>query len=138
MKIDIKQIPPEGLILEETSSAKDLDLEAPNINFSEPVRIKVQVYRVTNTVTLNVEVKSKIGTVCSRCLAEFSLDLDRRLNFSYPIQKIQCYIDPGEDIRQEIILDYPLKPLCKSDCKGLCQQCGGDLNRGECSCKTKS
>lgn len=135
MKIKINQISPEGMTLEEVSSAKDLDLEASSINFSEPVNIKAQVYRITNAVTINMELKSKIRTVCSRCLTEFNITIDRKLNFSYPIQKRQDYIDPDEDIRQEIILDYPLKPICKSGCKGLCPKCGKNLNQGPCGCQ---
>lgn len=37
-------------------------------------------------------------------------------------------------IREQIILAIPLQPLCKTSCKGLCQQCGKDLNEGPCGC----
>lgn len=136
MKININQIPAEGMFLEEVSSARDLDLEAANINFLEPINIKAEVYKITNAVTISLKLKSRIRIICSRCLAEFDKALDRNFNFSYPIQKMQDYINPDQDIREEIILDYPLKPLCKIDCKGLCPQCGKDLNQGKCSCKS--
>ena len=37
-------------------------------------------------------------------------------------------------IRQEVILAVPFSPQCKADCRGLCPQCGTDLNLGACGC----
>lgn len=39
-------------------------------------------------------------------------------------------------ISSEILIDWPMKVLCKEDCKGICRQCGKDLNTGECGCDT--
>ncbi len=35
---------------------------------------------------------------------------------------------------EEFVLSLPVKPLCRPDCKGLCPQCGKNLNTGSCSC----
>ena len=40
-----------------------------------------------------------------------------------------------EEIREEFVLSFPTKHLCHEDCKGLCQDCGADLNVEECKCK---
>jgi uncharacterized protein len=37
---------------------------------------------------------------------------------------------------EQLQLNVPMKPLCRPDCKGLCQECGADLNEGACSCGT--
>ncbi len=37
-------------------------------------------------------------------------------------------------ISEQIVLEVPMKPVCREDCKGLCSQCGADLNLGPCSC----
>ena len=39
-------------------------------------------------------------------------------------------------IREQIILMVPLKPLCREDCRGLCPNCGANLNLESCDCKT--
>lgn len=44
------------------------------------------------------------------------------------------YIDLAEMLSEQIELQIPLRPLCKTDCKGLCPTCGTDLNRGRCAC----
>jgi len=45
-------------------------------------------------------------------------------------------IDLAPQVWEEIVLAAPVKVLCREDCAGLCPQCGADLNRGRCSCRT--
>ncbi len=39
-------------------------------------------------------------------------------------------------INSEILLNLPMKVLCREDCKGICTMCGKDLNEGQCGCDT--
>lgn len=39
-----------------------------------------------------------------------------------------------ELVNTEITVNLPMKVLCKADCKGICRQCGKDLNMGSCEC----
>ena len=39
-------------------------------------------------------------------------------------------------IGNELLINWPMKVLCKDDCKGICKQCGKDLNLGDCGCDT--
>ena len=43
-------------------------------------------------------------------------------------------IDLGPLVRDAIVLELPMAPLCREDCAGLCPQCGADRNDGECGC----
>ena len=43
-------------------------------------------------------------------------------------------LDTNELAKSEILLHWPMKILCKDDCKGLCSKCGADLNYEECGC----
>lgn len=43
-------------------------------------------------------------------------------------------IDLSELVRQLLVLNLPARSLCRPDCRGLCAQCGADLNHGECRC----
>jgi len=45
-------------------------------------------------------------------------------------------LDVEDLIYSEILLNLPTKVLCRKDCKGICRQCGKDLNEGECGCDT--
>ncbi|MBU0679579.1 MAG: DUF177 domain-containing protein [Verrucomicrobia bacterium] len=44
-------------------------------------------------------------------------------------------MDLTEDIREAVLLKVPNFPLCSSQCKGVCLQCGQDLNAGTCACE---
>ena len=43
-------------------------------------------------------------------------------------------IDFRDSIQEQIILAFPMRPLCRENCSGLCPNCGSDLNKGECGC----
>jgi len=44
-------------------------------------------------------------------------------------------VDLTEAVRQNVLLALPMVTICREDCKGLCPQCGQDLNLGSCECK---
>lgn len=44
------------------------------------------------------------------------------------------YVDLSEVLTEHLQLQVPFQPLCKEDCKGMCAQCGADLNVGRCAC----
>jgi ribosomal protein L32 len=50
----------------------------------------------------------------------------------YPI--VDDTIDLGPMVRDAIVLELPMAPLCRDDCRGLCPQCGADRNESECGC----
>ena len=136
MKIRIAQVTPEGINLEEDVLASDLDLETDTVKFSARLNIKANASRITNVVSVSLSLSGLILLICSRCLNEFKMKLDKKLKLNYPVEKDQRVIDRAPDIREEIILDYPMQPLCIVNCKGLCPQCGKNLNEGGCSCAT--
>lgn len=43
-------------------------------------------------------------------------------------------LDVGEEIRETLLLELPMTPRCREDCRGLCPVCGADLNEGPCGC----
>ena len=59
-------------------------------------------------------------------------------NNSYQIALMNSdVIDITEIVEKAIISTLPIKRLCKEDCKGLCQSCGANLNKEECSCNNE-
>ena len=47
-----------------------------------------------------------------------------------------CQLKVEDLIKSEIVMNWPMKVLCKPDCKGICKQCGHNLNEGDCGCDT--
>lgn len=127
MRIDLKKIPPDGLKLEVTEQVEIL-------NINKPVDVLVFINRTGNTLLINGDIKAKVDSICSRCLKPFIQLLENNdFNMDYDITG-QLEIDITPNIREEILVLLPIKPLCKKNCKGLCPSCGQDLNEKHCSC----
>jgi len=137
VKIDTRKIPDEGLTLVEEFSPAKLDLDTEIIKFSGLIKAKAVVAKSYGAVSVNLALEAPMVITCSRCLEEVNTGFNRQLELHYAVDKLEPVIDLDPDIREEIILNYQINPLCNIDCKGLCVKCGGNLNNGSCSCKSK-
>ena len=67
----------------------------------------------------------------------FSPDTDRKIEDQNEQDFMLGYeLDVEAFVNGEILINMPVKVLCKPDCKGICKQCGHNLNEGECGCDT--
>ena len=134
MKINLNQIPSEGLKFKDKIDPAALDLDTEIIKFREPINIAADISKVTSIVIANLVLEADMEVECGRCLENYAYKLKKKSQFNYPVSKNQTVVDLDPDIREDIILEFPIKPLCKLDCKGLCPKCGQNLNEGGCSC----
>ncbi len=151
MKIVIADIPDEGLIvdMEEMLTSEDVTLSSPAVS-------RLSLNKVGKEVIVSGMLKAEMELQCSRCLADFRQNLDIPVNVVYhPLEdagderhalkddelNMEFYkgeeLDLLELLTEQIILSKPMKPLCSDRCKGICPQCGKDLNTGRCGCSTK-
>jgi uncharacterized protein len=81
--------------------------------------------------------------ICRRCAVGVSGELRIAVHERFgdaPIAEDELYpitddtIDLGPLVRDAIVLDLPMAPLCREDCRGLCPQCGTDRNEARCDC----
>ncbi len=114
--------------------------------FTTPVRIKGEVTNTAGIVTIDALSSFSMDVTCDRCADEITLDFEvpviHGLVQSLNNDENDEYIlveDMQLDLRQltleDIYLALPGKLLCKDDCKGLCPQCGVNLNEGSCNCQ---
>jgi len=107
-------------------------------------------------VTANLAIKSTVS--CSRCLEEyatkaslfveeeflpvFDINTGRRIEFDEDQFSgridVNHELDLTDVLQQYVIAELPMKPLCRLDCQGLCQVCGGNLNEKRCNCLYES
>jgi len=135
MKININTIPLEGSTFEEEVAPSKLDLDTEIVKFRDPIKITARVLRITNVLTADLTLNFSLYMDCSCCLNGFKAEFKKNLQLNYSVTNLEPVIDLNPDIRDEIILDYPMRPLCSIDCKGLCFRCGKNLNEGKCNCK---
>ena len=89
------------------------------------------------------KLKVMLQLVCSRCIDTFTyntgVNIEEMCQYEEEDPCENYFVDKDtldlkEILRQKIILSLPSKPLCKSDCEGLCRKCGINLNRETCNC----
>ena len=95
-------------------------------------------------------VEITVGIPCDRCLEtvaveiplEFKKKLDMKLSDEERVNDLDessyltgMNLDVDRLVYLEVLICWPLKVLCKEDCKGICSRCGKNLNEGPCGCK---
>lgn len=76
-----------------------------------------------------------VALLCGRCARFFSTNAKKESFLrAYAWDDHPETLDLTEDLREELLLELPGYPLCRPDCKGLCPQCGRNLNEGDCGC----
>lgn len=102
-------------------------------------------------VFIEAETKLTLNIPCSRCLenvlCDFEINVTKEVDFSRTdtdrleeldeTNYISGYnLDVDMLINDEILIDFPMKVLCDENCKGICNVCGINLNKGTCSCES--
>lgn len=135
MKVNIKDISYEGIELAgDIDSALIGSRDEDNFHFTTPLHIKSHIEKHEDGVVSKSEVHSKFSAVCYRCLEEVECEWNKEFVIDFPVEKKQEFIDMTEEIRQEVILNFPSRIKCKEDCQGLCMDCGTNLNKADCKC----
>jgi len=134
MEVNVNEIPPNGLGLEKIESAKVLDIERSDIEFTKDVLIKAKIKREYDSIRIYLDIESEISFSCARCLENESKIFFEHFDIIKDAKE-QRTIDLLQVAREEIILTYPEKLLCHENCKGLCQQCGRNRNVHTCRCE---
>jgi DUF177 domain-containing protein len=130
--------------------------------FLSPIQIRLQIRRIQQYFEVTGKLQADVRFSCSRCLNLY--DYTQSTPFSATFyQAIHEPEEPeelifegdvewsGDDtdtyyfqgdiidlqgaIQEQLVLSLPVKPLCRTECKGLCNGCGADLNRTPCKCK---
>lgn len=122
-------------------------------DFSQPIALSgscfeklsgtTAFHRTQNGLRLFGGFKAETKATCVRCLEEYRLSLETEFEeiFTYPTHPLSeneaiipenGYLDLEEMIGDYLMLEVPINPICRKDCKGLCNECGQDLNLGNC------
>lgn len=131
MKIHVNRVPEEGLIEHVAYEPSGMDMDRDDVRLVDPFEVDAKISLAERELIVKVDIHSPVVMTCGRCLDEFTQVLNPRGFFSYNVQPTDV-VDITDDVRQEIILAYPMIPRCRPDCKGLCPVCGQNLNRGTC------
>ncbi|MFC1998815.1 DUF177 domain-containing protein [Chloroflexota bacterium] len=113
---------------------------------------ELNLVRTDKGILIIGELDTTQRLTCSRCLEIFEYPLTLSLSEEFvptmdiisgtpvPVPEGLFTIDSSHEIcvddalNQYKLMALPMKPLCKSDCRGLCDHCGMNLNNGDCTC----
>ena len=132
MKIQISRIPKEGMKVEATYEPAELDIIRDDVHPATPVTIAAFVRKEEQELIVEAASRCVLECTCGRCLTCFESVIKKDCLFNYDVSARQV-VDITDDVRQEIMLDYPLIPVCDEQCRGLCARCGPNLNESDCS-----
>ncbi|NLG86548.1 MAG: DUF177 domain-containing protein [Firmicutes bacterium] len=121
------------------------------IEFGQPVNVELEFINTGELLLVQGQIKTVLIVACSRCLEPVDLVLEVPFVMGYwDTEKQDATASDGEeievrlfsgdvidlapDIEETILLALPMKCLCSPYCRGLCPQCGQNLNVGSCTC----
>ena len=157
LKINVVTIPEEGLNLAFSEGKKwfsECYKEEESTGFSiEKADVNCLITKTSGTVFIKGKLSATVNTNCSRCLEETNIPASSEFAYTLVPQEPQNkeewelnkeeleisfyhgdFIDLTPIICEQIILQIPIKPLCGDECKGLCPQCGTNMNYDKCDC----
>jgi uncharacterized protein len=133
--------------------ASALDLGLPQDGWAGPIQGRFDVEKTGEKVTVRGSVAATARLECVRCLTDFewpvrvplevfaeragsgrsadeaALQRDEYMRFHDGRQ-----LELRDEARELLLLELPMVPRCREDCRGLCPRCGEDLNAGPCGC----
>ncbi|SRR5581483_2224139 len=158
MKLNVAQLLKAAVGTTREYELEESPSEIEGQRLTQPVRARLHLTRLNDGLLARGDVSTAIETVCSRC-AESA---EQRIAFHFeerfcptidiltgqptrpeeadenePVFNIDAnhLMDVDEVIRQGVVMEMPMHPLCQTNCQGLCPRCGANLNLGACGCE---
>jgi DUF177 domain-containing protein len=156
MLLDLNKLHGPREHVERTMPPSSFGPPDPDYRVAAPVELTMDVEKAGDGA---FAVKGRLTTTlelsCSRCLDQFEVPVDAAFELRYVPQSANAgegereiadddlatayygdgILDVIDLLREQFQLALPMKPLCSDACRGMCPQCGTNLNRTECACR---
>lgn len=156
MFISLSRLPADGLAFNHQYAANELDISEHEFELAGFPLVSGRVDRAGMDMRVRGTVKSALVVTCDRCLTEIEVQVDAPFDLIYvpedPASELAGetelhdrdldlvfyqneQINVDDLVLEQLELSLPTRVLCKEDCRGLCSQCGADLNIEQCQCR---
>jgi DUF177 domain-containing protein len=153
--IDIKELPDGNSIQNFSLPQDEFVLDYEELEAAGDLKVSADVSKLRDQLVFQGEFIVPVKLVCARCIQQFERQIKSDLVFIVKFIPVQSeeIMDDNDDsddfyilpegtlefdfqplIRDRVILNVGLKPLCNESCRGICQSCGKDLNKEDCKC----
>jgi uncharacterized protein len=149
LRVDLRELA-QGRAVETRGELKQDDpvLDGTEVRLQQPVGVQGRLQAIGDgRFYWQGTARTVAAGECRRCLTpvETPLQLEIGALFtqdpdaqddpdSYPVAPDATEVDVTPAVREELVLAAPRYVVCRDDCKGICPQCGKDLNAGPCAC----
>ena len=157
MLLDLTQIRQPEAELSRRYEPSQFEARGNQFRLIAPVDLRLKIHKDKERFRLVGTLSTVLELTCSRCLEPFPLPVDAAFDLRYMPQTENIagaseevededfseafyrddVIDLGQMMDEQIYLALPMKPLCRPDCKGLCPNCGTNLNVATCDCQVR-
>jgi DUF177 domain-containing protein len=155
MLLDLNKLHGPREHVERTLPPSAFQPDDPDYRVVAPVDLSMDIAKAgADAFTVTGRAATRLELNCSRCVEPFEIPVDATVDLRYvphlentgegereiaEDDLVTAFyrdgvLDIGELLREQFQLALPMKPLCSDACRGLCPQCGANLNRTECSC----
>ncbi len=159
MKLDLSEIAANlGKRIKYEINEAPLEDAQSGLKCVEPVTGSVTFANTGKTIDVRGEFRTSVELDCARCLRAYRMSVEMPIEEELPLEGapwateqqqedveelpeeekeplfVDNIFDLEEYLRQSILVNVPIKPLCEEGCKGLCSRCGANLNEGPCGC----
>lgn len=158
MFLDIKDLAVRKQVIRKNYAPGSIDYQTSEMKQVEPLEVTGTAELIEGQIRISGEIETKVELVCARCLESVVEDVHRSFDLFYsPLphgerpEEARLKEDDAEIgffegeglfltdvLREQVLLALPMKVICRSDCRGLCPNCGANLNHEECRCETHS
>ena len=158
MFLDVKELAVRKLRIQKFYPPGTIDYHSEDFRQTAVLEVRATAELVDGQIRLSGELHTRVELVCARCLDPVTEEISRDFDLFYrPMDTIrteeQVQLDEDEAevaffegagffladaLAEQVNLTIPMKTICRSDCRGLCPQCGANLNHEDCHCQTHS
>ncbi len=132
----------DQVIIEETFTDFVFDDGIKKIPAVDGVRFSITLKRYgKDEVTIEGNSKAQLAIPCDRCTKEVLTDINTTFSRNIHLQDEDesaylrgAQLDLRKFLNMQMVQEFPQKVLCSEECKGLCYECGANLNEQECTC----
>ena len=150
--VDLGRLAREGRVrVREDVAPDDAIWSGLEFRFAAPVSIDLEAQTAAKDVLVHGTVKGEVAHECRRCLAPVPVRIDEQVSMFFQdgvreeeAEAGEVYalpergdLDLTQAVREQVALAVPQYALCREECRGLCPQCGTNLNEHDCDCEVE-
>ena len=135
IKLSVSRLEKENIIVDDSFDAEFLEIdESGIISVISPVKFHFEAQLHASGIVIQGNASVKIAGECGRCLENVEETVETEYTIFLDELGSSDEIDVAEEIREEVLLAFPINIICSDDCKGLCPNCRTNLNKNTCRC----